>query len=313
MKPSYPVIGIDVSKNQLDVARHGQARTRRFANDQNGIAALIKAIAKTKPQRVVLEATGGYERRLVAALHAADMPVAVVNPKCVRNFAKALGVMAKSDQLDARVIAHFAHSINPDIDEKPDENQLQRADLVTRRRQLVKMRTAETNRLQQTDNPIAIQSIQQMIQTLNQQISQIEEMLEQATRDDPKACEKCRKLQQVQGVGKTTAHTLVNQLPELGAASRAQIAALVGLAPYDCDSGKWRGKRAIRGGRAEVRAALYMATFNAIRCNPVIRAYFERLTAKGKLFKVAMVACMRKLLIYLNSILAETKNHTANA
>jgi transposase len=196
------------------------------------------------------------------------------------------------------------------LDEKPDENRQKRADLITRRRQLIKMRTAEANRLQQTGDPMVRQSIKRIIEIFDQQIQDIEQQVDAATEKDEQAKQQRKTLESVKGVGPVTAHTLINELPELGRCSRTKISALVGLAPFNHDSGKMRGRRAIRGGRASVRAVLYMATLAATRSNPVIKAHFEHLISQGKLFKVAMVACMRKLLIYLNHLLASTQKPT---
>lgn len=307
---SQPILGIDVSKHELELAVHGQRRTRKFAYDEAGLADLVQAIFGQASKMIVLEATGGYERPLQTALHAAELPVATVNPRQVRDYAKALGVLAKTDGIDARVIARFGHDVKPALDEKPDENRQKRAALVARRRQLIKMRTAEANRLQQTGDPQVRQSIKQIIGVLDQQIQDIEQQVDAAVEKDEQAKQQRQILESVKGVGPVTAHTLINELPELGRCSRTRIAALVGLAPFNDDSGKLHGRRAIRGGRASVRAVLYMATLAATRSNPVIKTHFEHLRSQGKLFKVAMVACMRKLLIYLNHLLASQQQIT---
>lgn len=306
MKTSYTIAGIDVSKRELELAWHGQQRTKRFANDQAGIKALIGALRPHTPQRIAVEATGGYQRRLVQALHQHDLPVATVNPRRVRDYARSLGIMAKTDRIDALVIARFAHDIKPRIDEKPDEKRIKRADLVARRRQLIKTHTAETNRLQQAMDPSVIRSIQAVLDLLRQQIEQVEEEIDQNMRSDKQAQKQEKVMRRVKGVGPVTARTLLSEVPELGRCSRQQISALVGLAPFNRDSGNLRGKRAIRGGRAAVRAALYMATLAAIRSNHVIKPYYQHLIARGKRAKVAIVACMRKLLIHLNQLAAQT-------
>lgn len=311
MATSYRTIGIDVSKDELELAWHRQKRTQRFANTGQGIAQLIDAIGSASPDRVVVEATGGYERPLGQALHDHHIPVATVNPRRVRDYAKALGILAKTDRIDAQVIARFGHDAQPACDAKPDKYRQKRADLIARRRQLIKMRTAESHRWHQTPDPAIARSIEQIIETIDQQIAEVEKQIEQAMEDDDKAKQQQRKLESVDGVGKTTARTLINELPELGRASRHEIAALVGLAPFNCDSGQMRGKRTIRGGRAEVRSTLYMATLAACRSNAVIRAHYHHLLARGKKKKVAVVACMRKLLSYLNRLLAEPKNPAA--
>lgn len=313
MSTSYPTIGIDVSKDELEMAVCGRRRTQRFVNDEAGIATLIEAAAEWAPARIVLEATGGYERPLAAALHEAGLPVATANPRQVRDHARARGVLAKSDRIDAHAIARFGQDIQPACDEKPDKNREKRAALVARRRQLVKMRAAESNRLGQTADADAAESIRRMIETLDQQIAELEGQLEEATRADEDAQRQQRALETVDGVGEVTARTLINELPELGRCSRQQIAALVGVAPFDNDSGRQRGRRAIRGGRATVRATLYMATLAARRWNPVIRAHYQHLKAEGKDSKVAIVACMRKLLIHLNSLASDPQKSAASA
>ena len=305
MNTSYPHMGIDVSKDQLDLAVHGQRRTQRFANDADGIARLVATALEHPPELVTLEATGGYERSLVMALHEAGLPVAVVNPRQVRDYAKALGLLAKNDQIDARVIARFGHDTNPRRQEKPDEKREKRTELANRRRQLIKMRNAESNRLKQTFDPAVAESIRQIIASLDQQIKQIEQQQAQALAADKQAQRQTKVLQSVDGVGRVTAQTLINELPELGRTSRTSISALVGVAPFNRDSGQMRGQRAIRGGRANVRNVLYMATLTATRCNPVIRKHYQQLMARGKKFKVAMTACMHKLLIHLNRIMAD--------
>lgn len=311
MNTSYRTLGIDVSKDELELAWAGQRRTRRFANDRKGVAELVEAIGHGPVGRVAVEATGGYERPLTRALHEADLPVATVNPRQVRDYAKALGILAKTDAIDARVIARFADDARPEPDAKPDPNREKRNALLTRRRQLIKMRTAETNRWRQADDPAIAHSIERVLETLDQQITDIEQQLDRATDEDPRAAEQQRVLERVDGVGKTTARTLINELPELGRASRRQIASLAGLAPFNHDSGQLKGKRTIRGGRAEVRATLYMATLAACRSNAVIKAHYQHLLARGKKKKVAIVACMRKLLIHLNRLLANHE-HDAN-
>lgn len=308
MSTFYPTIGIDVSKDELELAWHGHGRTRRFANDAQGIARLIDAIDTASLDRIVIEATGGYERLLVQALHDHDLPVATVNPRQVRDYAKALGILAKTDQIDAKVIARFGHDAQPACDAKPDKYREKRADLNARRRQLIKMRTAESNRWHQTPDPAVAHSIEQVIAAIDQQIVELENQIQQAMKEDQKARQQQRKLQSVDGVGQTTAWTLINELPELGRASRREIAALVGLAPFNRDSGQMRGQRTIRGGRAAVRATLYMATLAACRSNAVIRAHYHHLLSQGKKKKVAVIACMRKLLCYLNRLLAEPNN-----
>jgi transposase len=308
MHTSYRTIGIDVSKDELEMACHGEPRTQRFANNGQGLVRLLEAVGSAPIDRVVVEATGGYERPLVHALHDHDLPVAIVNPKRMRAYARARGVLAKTDQIDALLIARFGYDMQPACDAKPDKYREKRVGLNARLRQLVKMRTAESNRWHQTPDPAIARSIEQVIATIDQQIAEVDQQIDEATEADEKAKQQQRTLERVDGVGKKTARTLINELPELGRASRRQIAALVGVAPFNQDSGQQRGQRRTEAGRAKVRSTLYMATLAACRSNPVIRAHYHHLLAQGKKKKVAIVACMRKLLIYLNRLLAEPKN-----
>jgi transposase len=274
---------------------------------------LIASLEPASLDRLVLEATGGYESPLGDALHEHDLPVAAINPKRLRDYARARGVLAKPDQLDAHGIARFGHDLQTACDAKPDKYRQKRADLNARRRQLIKRRTAESNRWHQTPDPAIVHSIEQIIATLDQQIAEVEHQIQQAMAEDEKARDQPQKLVSVKGIGKTTARTLINELPERGRVSRREIAALVGLAPFNCDRGQMRGRRTSRGGRGEGRAVLYMATLAACRSNAVLHAHYHHLRAQGRMKKVAIVACMRKLLNYLNSLLAEPKSHAANA
>jgi transposase len=249
----------------------------------------------------VLEATGGYETSLAAGLAAAGLPVAVVNPKRVRDFAKASGILAKTDKLDAQVLARFAEVIVPPVRPLPDEAQRELAELLDRRMQLVSMRAQEKARLT-TVLPVARQDIQEHITWLDTRIAHFERDLNIRLRKSEAWKEKVELLEAVPGVGKVTIFTLLARLPELGQLNRGQIAALVGVAPFNDDSGKRRGQRYIRGGRGEVRGVLYMATLTARQWNPTIRQFFEHLIAVGKPYKVAMTACMRKLLTIMNTL-----------
>jgi transposase len=303
-------VGIDVGKAQLDVAVRPAEGTReavapqQYPNDEAGIAALVGRLdaLRPAPQLVVLEATGGLERAVVAALALAGLPVAVVNPRQVRDFAKATGQLAKTDALDAGVLAHFAQALQPPPTPLPDAQQQEVAALVERRRQLVGMLTAEKNRAHQAP-PAVRPLIQAHIAWLEQALSDLHGTLDQLLHASPLWCERAQLLQSVKGVGPKTAYTLLADLPELGTLAPKQLAALVGLAPHNRDSGAWRGSRHIWGGRAAVRSALYMATLAAVRSNPVLRAFYARLRAGGKPKKVAHVACMHKLLTILNALL----------
>jgi transposase len=300
--PSATVVGIDVSKAALDVAVRPAGGAWRAANDAPGIAALVERVAALAPACIVLEATGGLERGASAALAAAGLPVAVVNPRQVRDFAKATGKLAKTDALDAAVLAHFAEAVRPAVRPLPDAAARALAELVTRRQQLVEMQTAERNRLGSLTGSRR-ERAQAHIAWLRQELAALEAELAAAIEASPAWRERDRLLRSAPGVGPVLARTLVAELPELGTLDRKRRAALVGVAPLNRDSGTFRGRRGVWGGRARVRAALYMGALVATRCNPVIRAFYQRLLAAGKAKKVALVACMHKLLRILNAML----------
>lgn len=307
MAKSSVYIGIDVSKDFLDVALSGIQRVKRYANTPAGHQEMIGQIKSQPIERVVLEATGGYERAAVAALLAEGLPVVVANPRQVRDFARATGKLAKTDAIDALVLARFAQVIEPDIRPLPDEKTLELQENLSRRQQLIQMRTAESNRLKQAVSPSVGQSIQVMLDAIDTQLKGIDMDLDKLIRASPTWQAKVDLLKRVPGVGDQTARSLVAQLPELGTCSRQQIAALVGVAPMNRDSGLMRGRCTTCGGRANVRRALYMATLVATRYNPTIRTYYQRLVKAGKEKKVALVASMRKLLVILNAILRDQK------
>lgn len=296
-------IGIDVAKETLDVATPDGVIQE--TNTPEGLRRLVKLLAKWSIQSILLEATGGYERPLVAELAAADLPVIVVNPRQVRDFAKATGQLAKTDAIDARVLAQFGRAVNPERRPLPSKKQLELQQQLARRRQLVGMLTSERNRLQQTTSKLVRKSIEAVCNTLEKQLEKLDQELQLAIQQTPVWREKENLLQSVPGVGPQTALALLAELPELGSCSRQQIAALVGVAPINRDSGKYRGQRTTWGGRANVRSALYMATLVATRFNPVIQAHYQPLQNLGKRKKVALVACMRKLLCMLNAILRD--------
>lgn len=300
-------VGIDVSKARLDVWVLTDGKARAFANDDGGIATLAEQLIGIRPVRVVLEATGGYERAVVATLLAAGLPVAVVNPRQVRDFAKAIGRLAKTDALDAEVLALFSAAVHPPVRTLPDEATQALAEHVKRRQQLVEMLTMERLRLAQTYNRRVRQSIQSVVECLDAQLRDSERGLQQAIADSPAWRLADELLATVKGVGDVTRHTLLACLPELGHLPKKAITALVGLAPFNRDSGTLRGKRSVWGGRANVRSVLYMATLSAIRHNPTIRTFYQRLKASGKASKVAIVACMRKLLTILNAMLRDQR------
>ena len=294
-------VGIDVSKAQLDVAVRPDGRFA-VSNDDAGIAQVIERLSAGPPTLVVVEATGGFEMPLAGALAAAGFPVVVVNPRQVRDFAKATGRLAKTDALDAQTLAHFAEVIRPELRPLPDEQTQALAAILARRRQLVEMLTAEKNRLGSAPKPVR-KSLRTHIAWLERELSHTDSDLAQAIRESPVWHEKDELLRSTPGVGPVLTTTLLADLPELGRLTGKQIAALVGVAPLNRDSGTFRGKRTVWGGRAQVRGALYMAALVASRFNPVIRAFYQRLCTAGKAKKVALTACMRKLLIILNAML----------
>jgi transposase len=306
-------VGIDVCKDYLDGALDADGPVERFGNDPDGQAALVEKLRPLAAARIVLEATGGYERSVVAALLAAKLPVVVVNPRQVRDFARAVGQLAKTDAIDARVLARFAAVIRPEVRPLSDEKVLDLQEELARRRQLVQMRTAESNRLQQARGAAVRRSIEAVLGLIDRQIKDLDDDLDRAIKQSPAWREKVDLLKSVAGVGDQTARCLVVQLPELGRCSRQQVASLVGVAPINRDSGAMRGRRRIGGGRAAIRRVLYMATLTATRYNPVIRACYRRLVASGKAKKVALVACMRKLLVILNAMLRDQKPWRATA
>ena len=300
---SHAYVGIDVAKHSLDVCLLSEDRCFTTSNDATGFQQLLEALPAVGTCLVVIEATGGYQRRVVAALTTAGHQVAMVNPRQVRDFARGLGILAKTDRLDARVIARFGQQAHPRPVEIGSEKQAELRELVTRRRQLIELRTAEQNRLETTTTKIVRKNVRHLIEELNKQIRQFEEAIGELLESEPDLSCKAALLETVPGVGPVTITSLLVDLPELGRLHRQQVAALVGLAPFNRDSGKFHGRRAIWGGRAAVRSVLYMAALTARRSNPLIRAFAQRLEAAGKPFKVVLTACMRKLLVILNTML----------
>ena len=300
--PEGPVfVGIDVAKAHLDIALRPTAEGWRVANDDAGIAPLVARMQDLQPALIVLEATGGLEVPVTAALTAAGLPVVVVNPRQARDFAKATGRLAKTDALDARGLAHVAEAVRPAPRPLPDAQTQALSAQLARRRQLLDMLTAEKNRLGSA--PPTIQAdIQAHIAWRERRLAALNDDLGNALRASPVWREQDDLLQRTPGVGPVLSHTLVADLPELGTLSRQQIAALVGVAPLNRDSGTLRGKRTVWGGRAQVRAVLYMSTLVAVRYNPVLHIFYERLRRAGKAPKVALTACMRKLLTILNAM-----------
>jgi transposase len=295
-------VGIDVSKLTLDFDCLPVSAPQQFANDADGIAALVGLLQASGVERIVIEATGGYETAVVSALAVATLPVVVVNPRQVRDFAKAMGQFAKTDRLDAKVLALFGERMKPALRTLPDEAQRALSDLLGRRSQLVFMRAQEKARLAAVP-AVAKKDVEQHIAWLDKRILKLEGDLGDRLKKSPVWCHKAALLDSVPGVGDVTTFSLLADLPELGMLNRQRIAALVGLAPFPDDSGKRQGQRYIRGGRTDVRCVLYMATLSAIQHNPPIKAMYARLTAAGKPFKLAMTACMRKLLTILNALI----------
>lgn len=303
MDPQKVFVGIDVSKKQLDVAVMPGKRRLRTPNTDSGIQQLLQWLTPLQPQLILLEASGGYEILAAASLRQAHLTVHVINPRQVRDFARSTGRLAKTDILDAQVLAHFAAVVQPEPRPWPDAQQQELAALIARRRQLVDMIVMEENRLQATFFPRVRQSLQEHLHSLKKQLKELERDLDDFIRQSPIWLEKVQLLQSVPGVGPATSGSLLAWVPELGTLNRRKISALVGLAPLNRDSGQLRGKRTIWGGRKRVRQPLYMATLSACRFNPVIRAFYQCLLKAGKLPKVAITACMRKLLTILNAIL----------
>ena len=308
-------VGIDISKDFLDVAMGGEEPCEfRVRRDDGGYSELLGRLtgSKERVRLVVIEATGGLERDVAAELAAAQIPVAVVNPRSVRDFARALGKLAKTDRIDAAVLVAYAEAVEPAAQSVPDALSREIEALLTRRRQVIQMLVSERNRrsgllLQRSAGPgkRVIQSLEQSITSLTQQLETLDKDLDDTMRSSPMWHEKDDLLRKVKGVGPITSRTLLSYVPELGRLNRKKIAALVGLAPFNNDSGKRRGKRSIWGGRADVRSVLYMAAVAAIRSNPTLKPFYERLVHAGKPKKVALTAVMRKLLTHLNAAMRD--------
>lgn len=295
-------VGVDVSLASLEVAFRPQGHTERFPNDDRGIDALVRRCQSLAPERIVLEATGGLEVPLAVALSDAGLPVAVLNPKRVRAFADAQGQRAKTDPLDAELLALFAERIRPEVRPPKQEHTRHLGEILTRRRQLVQMRVAEENRLCRVADAGVRANVQAHIDWLRGQEDHLQKELRAYIESNALWKERDQLLQGVPGVGPVVSQTLLAGLPELGRLNRRQIASLVGLAPYNRDSGKKRGKKWISGGRGEVRSALYMGVLSAVRYNPPLSECYRRLRDRGKEAKVALVACARKLLTILNAL-----------
>lgn len=298
-------VGIDVAKDRLDIHVRPAGESFNVTRDGEGLTALVDRLRQITPMLIVLEATGGFEIAVAAALGSAGLPLAVVNPRQIRDFARATGKLAKTDMLDAAAIAHFAEAIRPEARPLPEPKAQELGELVARRRQVIEMIVAERNRTRLLQSARLRQRIDRHIAALQKELTEIETDLDKGIRSTPVWRENEDLLKSMPGVGNATARTLLADLPELGTLRRREIAALVGVAPFNRDSGTMRGRRTTWGGRANVRAALYMAALVASRHNPVIAAFYRRLIKVGKPPKVALTACMRKLLVMLNAILRD--------
>jgi transposase len=306
-------IGIDVSKDRLDVCIRPSGETFTVTRDGEGLERLGERLCALAPVLIVMEATGGYETVAASALAAAHLPLAVVNPRQIRDFARSTGKLAKTDRLDAAAIAHFAEAIRPPAQPVADDEAQALGELVARRRQVIEMIVAEKNRRRLAGQPRVLKAIDRHVDLLQAELSDLDRDIDGAIRKSPAWQADADLLASVPGVGKATLRTLIAELPELGRLDRRKIAALVGVAPINRDSGVWRGRRTIAGGRTTVRTALYMAALAASRANPVIAPYYQKLRASGKSGKQALVACIRKLLVILNAIMRDRKPWTLSA
>lgn len=296
-------VGVDVSKAYLDVYVHPQGKQWRCSNNAAGIAEIVQALAAFQVALVVLEATGGMEQAISQALCDAGIALVVSNPRRVRDFARALGKLAKTDRIDAMVLARYAQAVQPEVRALASEATRELQELVRRRQQLVELLSAERNRRSSAQSQRTKEQIERHIQWLREEIKTLDEQIQAQLNQSRQWQHQQMVLQSVPGVGVVTASTLIALLPKLGYLNRQQIAALVGVAPINCDSGQMRGKRFVTGGRSPVRSVLFMAALVSTRFNPVIQGFYQRLLAQGKAKKVALVACMRKLLVMLNAML----------
>jgi transposase len=304
--------GIDISKRHFDVYNFVEKKHLRFDNDPTGISKCVKQLTAQNPALVVMESTGGYEVDLAVAIHDCGLPIAVVNPKRIRDFARSCGKLAKTDRIDAQIIALYAKTVQPPPHGVLDERMRALKDLVARRNQLVELKTAESNRREHASNPAVDSSIAAVIETINEELKKIEQELRDHINNTPELKVKSQRLASTPGIGETTATMLIAEVPELGKLNRRQISALLGLAPINRDSGVFRGKRMTGGGRREVRSRLFMPTLTAIKHNTVIRNYYTRLINEGKCKMIAIVACMRKLITILNTMLFKNESWNPN-
>lgn len=307
-----PIVGIDVSKALLDLYCDTSAEATRVANCQREFPALVERLCALAPTRIIVEASGGYETPLVTALATAGLPVCLVNPKRVRDFAKGVGQLAKTDRLDAQVLARYGRLVQPALYQLRAVESADLAALLLRRRQLVEMHTAEQNRLEAAP-PTVARDLREHLRFLERRMARADEELQKQLRQTALWRRRDEVLQSVPGVGPVTSLTLLALLPELGRLSDKEVAALVGLAPHARESGRWRGERHCSGGRAAVRSVLYMAALTAVRCNATFKTFYQRLRAAGKPPKVALVAAARKLLVTLNAMVRDDKLWRAEA
>lgn len=303
MQKNKAYVGVDVSQESLDMVEYPTGEIRRFGNDDAGIAKATTWLTEVNPAIIVMEATGGMEVSLYVTLQEANLPAAVINPRQIRDFAKSMGILAKTDKVDAKVLARYAATIQPEARPSPDEKARQFKTLVTRRRQLGEMIVAEANRARASRDKAMKQRIHAHIEWLKQELANIDKDISRTIKENPVWDAKDKLMQSVPGVGPVLSATIIAELPELGILNPKKIAALVGVAPFNRDSGKRQGERSIWGGRCKVRQSLYMAALSAARFNPTIHAFYDRLVASGKEKKVALTACMHKLVTILNAML----------
>jgi len=303
-------VGVDVGKANLDIALHPSGQFYTIPNTEAHIRRFVRILKNYSIERIVVEASGRYEQALVQACDQAGLPIIIVNPISVRRYAQAIGVLAKTDRIDAQVIAQYAATLKPEFKPIPDKTSQKIRDLLVRRSQLLEMSTMEKNRLQILPNPLH-RSIKSMLRMLQSQIETVTRQIEQEVAKVDQWRSKMEIMTSVPGVGKVLAYTFLSELPELGSLNRKEIAALVGVAPINRDSGKLNGKRRIRGGRHRVRTVMFMAMLSSIQCNPVFKRFYERLKAQGKIPKVALIACMRKMIVVLNTMIKNQESWRA--
>lgn len=297
-------VGIDVSKSRLDIALGENGEVWHVRNDGEGFEILVKKLEEIEPKMIVIESTGGYERPAMYAIGNAGLPVAQVNPRRVREFAKAIGLLAKTDKIDARLLARFGRDAKPNLTNLPTQEEQYLSELLSRRRQILDMITAENNRLP-TASPEMQKQIEEHIVWLEKSLKDLDKDIDNFNRQDQIRDEKGKLIQSIKGVGRITAATIIADLPEIGKVNDKKISALVGVAPFNNDSGRMRGRRRVKGGRPEVRKVLYMSAVSAVQWNPYIKDYYNALLSRGKIKKVALVACMHKILIILNAMVRD--------